>query len=873
MYDIILGRSQSDIKKLGTKGSVMIGKQYVEMGETSSLSNPIYLDVARAHAMLVCGKRGGGKCLSGNSEVVLDSGEIVTIKDIGDKQNKILSTNTKYKLEKVDFADFYSRKSKELTKIKLKSGKTLELTPEHPLLTINSWKPLNKLKVGDRIATPRKLPIEGKNSIGKEKAKIVGYLLAEGHLNNNFVLFSNSDEIILDDFRRQIKRFDNTLEIKKHGKFDYRIVQNNKRKIKITSRDNKGRIIDSKCDNYKSSIRNWLDEIELYGLNSYDKIIPKCIFTAPNYEVKEFLNALFSSDGSIYKHGRSYRIYLGLMSEKVIKQTSHLLLRFGIVSKFKERCIKYKKQIKKLHELKIEGEFVYSFIQKIGFTGKKEIISKKALKSQVLINHNTNTDTIPKEIWDRYNPNSSWTEIGRELKYKHPKSARESIRYSPSRNKMELIGKIDSNREIYNLSTSDIYWDEISHVEKMVGNFKVYDITVPSYNNFIANDIVVHNSYTMGSIAEGLADMDPEVSKNLAFLMLDTMGIYWSMKYPNRKDDNLLKKWNLEGKGLNVNIYIPGGFYNQYKEDGVPVDYPFYIRPNELSTEDWLNAFDLTVDNAIGIVMQRVVGSLLDKEIDFDLDDMIERINDDERSEIKDKNAAINRLETAKTWGIFSKKGTPINHLLEGGKVTVLDLSPYVAMPGGWQIKSLVLGIVSKKIFINRMLVRKREEISDIINKTQVIKQKEVENDLPMPWLVIDEAHEFLPKEGKTPASNPLMTILREGRQPGVSLILATQQPGKIHTDAITQSDIVISHRITASLDLDSLDKIFLSYESKGSKALFNSMPRVRGTAIIMDDKNERLHTMQVKPRITWHGGEDPNAIRDVKDEFDLEEL
>jgi len=27
----------------------------------------------------------------------------------------------------------------------------------------------------------------------------------------------------------------------------------------------------------------------------------------------------------------------------------------------------------------------------------------------------------------------------------------------------------------------------------------------------------------------------------------------------------------------------------------------------------------------------------------------------------------------------------------------------------------------------------------------------------------------------------------------------------------------------------------------------------------------------QVKPRITWHGGEDPNAIRDVKDEFDLD--
>jgi hypothetical protein len=37
-----------------------------------------------------------------------------------------------------------------------------------------------------------------------------------------------------------------------------------------------------------------------------------------------------------------------------------------------------------------------------------------------------------------------------------------------------------------------------------------------------------------------------------------------------------------------------------------------------------------------------------------------------------------------------------------------------------------------------------------------------------------------------------------------------------------------------------------------------------------MDDKNERLHTMQVKPRISWHGGEDPNAIREIEDEFDF---
>lgn len=378
-------------------------------------------------------------------------------------------------------------------------------------------------------------------------------------------------------------------------------------------------------------------------------------------------------------------------------------------------------------------------------------------------------------------------------------------------------------------------------------------------------------SYTMGSIAEGLADMDPEISKNLSFLLLDTMGVYWSMKYPNQKEDDLLKKWGLVAKGLDVIIYVPGGFYQKYKESGIAVDFPFYIRPDELTIEDWLAAFKLGTDNEIAVAIQRVINKFIEEKKGFSIEDLIKKTEEDDRLDDKTKLAVTNRFENCKTWGIFSDKATKIRDILVGGKVVVMDLSPYVAMPGGWEVKAMVLGLIAKKIFVERMLVRKNEELFDIINKTQVIKKKVIEDDLPMPWLIVDEAHEFLPESGETPATKALMTILREGRQPGVSLILATQQPGKIHTDAITQSDLVLAHRITASFDLDALDKVFLSYDSKGAKNLFNSMPRVKGCAIIMDDKNERLHTMQIKPRFTWHGGEDPNAIKDIKDEFDFD--
>jgi len=60
-YDIITGRDESDKKSFGERGLVFIGKGYVKMGQYTSLSNKIFMDVARSHVILVAGKRGSGK--------------------------------------------------------------------------------------------------------------------------------------------------------------------------------------------------------------------------------------------------------------------------------------------------------------------------------------------------------------------------------------------------------------------------------------------------------------------------------------------------------------------------------------------------------------------------------------------------------------------------------------------------------------------------------------------------------------------------------------------------------------------------------------------------------------------------------------------
>jgi hypothetical protein len=152
------------------------------------------------------------------------------------------------------------------------------------------------------------------------------------------------------------------------------------------------------------------------------------------------------------------------------------------------------------------------------------------------------------------------------------------------------------------------------------------------------------------------------------------------------------------------------------------------------------------------------------------------------------------------------------------------------------------------------MSERRKEELKEISGEFG-------EKKAPLLWILIDEAHEFLPREGSTLASGALRRILKEGRQPGISLILATQQPGKIDTDVMTQSDTVISHRLTSNMDLKALNEVMQSYLTTDLQKNLDSLPRVGGSAIILDDTNEKIIQVQIRPRNSWHGGSNPNAI------------
>ncbi len=432
-----------------------------------------------------------------------------------------------------------------------------------------------------------------------------------------------------------------------------------------------------------------------------------------------------------------------------------------------------------------------------------------------------------------------------------------------------VVGRSDEEREKWGLKGTILF---AKHYVKMG---QTTSLSTPIYMDIAKAHVVFivgkrgsGKSYSMGVIAEGLSDIPPEIAKNISIILLDTMGIYWTMKYPNKKDELLLEQWGMKPKGLNVTIFTPGGFFESYRQQGIPTDYPFYLKPSEFDAMDWCSTFEIDINGPIGIVIERAVTRLKLKGENYDIDQIIKEIQSDTRTEQHIKDAAENRFLNMKLWGIFSKDGTPLQKLAAGGQVTVLDVSCYATHSQGWKVKSLIVGLIAKNLFIDRMIARKNEEFVQIKHAMHYFELEEKKEQMPLVWLVIDEAHEFLPSKGSTVASQPLITILREGRQPGISLVLASQQPGKIHTDVMTQADTVIAHRITAKLDTEALGSLMQSYMREGLNVALDNLPRVKGAGIIFDDQNEKMFPMRVRPRITWHGGESPTAIPVEKKEY-----
>ncbi len=252
-------------------------------------------------------------------------------------------------------------------------------------------------------------------------------------------------------------------------------------------------------------------------------------------------------------------------------------------------------------------------------------------------------------------------------------------------------------------------------------------------------------SYTLGVIAEALTSLDVEEAQNISPVIFDTMGIYWTMKFKNRKDEELLGNWGLQARNVPVVVFSPFGYFQKFREKGIVVDKEFAIKISELETEDWISLFQLKFTDPIAVLIESVLFELKETE-SFGFENIKKSILDKENFSHEIKNSAIALFDAADTWKVFSEeKGTKVRELVVPGQSTIVDLSMYSSI-GAFNIRALIIGLVCKKLFKERMLSRKNEEIQAVNHGLDYLYFKPV-RDMPLVWVIIDEAHEFLPRD------------------------------------------------------------------------------------------------------------------------------
>jgi len=280
-----------------------------------------------------------------------------------------------------------------------------------------------------------------------------------------------------------------------------------------------------------------------------------------------------------------------------------------------------------------------------------------------------------------------------------------------------IIGRNNSDKQLFGdkgLIYIGKHWVKMGQVTSLSN--PVYLDVARSHVVLIAGKRGSGKSYTLGVIAEGITDLPEEVSKNIAPIIFDTMGIYWTMAYKNDKDYELLRQWKLESKNLPTKVFVPAGKTKLYDEKAIPYDKEFVIDVSEISVEDWITTFGLNFLDSVSLVLERNLTQLIDSGKKFDIDDIIKKIQEDKNSDKKDINAAVNLMEAAKTWGVFASKkqtGVKISDVINAGVTTVVDLSAYSSL-GTFNVRALVIGLLCKKLFNERMDARKQEEIESV---------------------------------------------------------------------------------------------------------------------------------------------------------------
>ena len=389
-------------------------------------------------------------------------------------------------------------------------------------------------------------------------------------------------------------------------------------------------------------------------------------------------------------------------------------------------------------------------------------------------------------------------------------------------------------------------------------------------------------SYTLGAICEGLvADGWARMGqRDQAVLLIDTLNIYGTLHVSADSTDASRRFWQLPACLPSVRYVAPESTRSTIAADSTRLT----VDPAWLTLEDWCGFFDVDpfadpLGHLLGVVVNSVGERWQQRETDGQsspehrsgIEDCLRELDRDPEAlhfEESTREALRRRLLALDRFGFLARPSPRITELLAPGTVTVCLLRDLDD-----RIRALIVAVLVREV----MRARARADASDRLAAARaqlagqpgahVCAPASGDALLPRCWIAIDEAHNYLPSSGSLPSRPVLRRLITEGRNIGLSVVVATQQPSGLDSSIQRNADALLIHSMSMRDDIAATegmlntqvpDSASWGAAERISGKVFEKVVRAlpQGYCLVCTDTANRLFGLRVRPRLTMHGGE-----------------
>ncbi len=486
--------------------------------------------------------------VTGDSRIIIkqeNDVKTVKIKDFVDAKidAEVLTLNKEGKIIFVKPSNYIKHiVKKDIYEVKTSTGRKIKVTKDHSLFTLSDnglieVKPTDLKEGKSFICVPRKLPINGTTikelNLFEHLKEFKDDFLCGGPIKKIFEKYNYTGLNVAKSRYNWWKKH-NLIKINEFLKLNFTFSYNELKKLRIKSKNtssiplifqisdefleycglwlgdgsydnyNKNSVIisniDIECRTIVKKIAKYIDAnfsemsdggvslrihstifykfmkkvIKLDGYSD-TKQIPDLIFNLSNNQLKHFICGYFSADGTVKK----WEVSCSSQSYELLQDLQSLFLRFEIISRIndfnrKDRCI----------SLLISSNENLEKFKEIGFLQKTK--NKKLSYLTKKANH-TVSDIIPlsvnklRELNKLIDGKLAWSKLYLEGKQ------------NMGRNYLQKLAPIGS--EFNDISHNDILWDKVISITKISSDeVEVFDLSIPNYENFLCNNIFLHNT-------------------------------------------------------------------------------------------------------------------------------------------------------------------------------------------------------------------------------------------------------------------------------------------------------------------------------------------------------------------------------------------